>query len=438
MYRLNLYSIRQRLTISLVVGAIGLATLVSVSIWWVIKGELQELMDHGLEESAELIHNVLVSVPDPINQQKSTRIDVEYAEHLIWQLVDVDTGKVVKRSSKAPEQSLKKLVHADIQSSEDGSWRLVTMEFRHSKSLLLVVAQSEEERHEALMETFQYTLAATLFACALGILAMNWRMRVELLPLQRLSQAVRHYDPLIPKTEPVSTGRTELQPIENAIQDLGQRLGQRIMSEQAFTAHAAHALRTPVAGIDAQLALAIREAPDSLQPRLERARAAANRLGRVMQALLSMFRSGLEPQRVQITLTQLLEPLSVNDLNLNFDRNVSINIDPDLLAPVLFNLLDNAQRHHAQTVNLTVTKTDQLTRIAIEDDGEGCPANIHKRMREALDQQDYGPESGFKGLGLILADLVMRAHGGHLHLVDCEHGFALELVWPNDSSRTLN
>jgi len=430
MYRFDLFSIRHRLTASLVAGAIGLTALISVSVWWVISEEIQELMDHGLQESAELIHNILATSPDPIHHSHAIRVNSEYAEHLIWQLVDVETGKVVTHSINAPETPLATMWRPDVQSKVNNSWHLVTLEFKHAKQLLLVVAQSEEERHEALIETLEYTLLATLIACIFGILIMNWRMRVELQPLQHLSDGVRHYDPLLPATALTSTGRIELQPIEHAINDLGQRLGQRIISEQAFTAHAAHALRTPIAGIDAQLALAIREAPETLRPRLERARDAASRLSRVMQALLGMFRSGLEPHRVEMSLGQLLEPLSFNDLELVFDPKASIHVDPDLFAPVLFNLLDNAQRHKARTVELIVTEVKNLIRLVIKDDGEGCPVETCTRMREALDRQDYGPQSGFKGLGLILADLVMRAHGGQLHLLDCTRGFVLELTWP--------
>jgi len=438
MVRINLSSIRNRLTALLVAGAIGLGALISISIWWVVDGELTELMDHGLQESAELIHNVLSSAPDPTHQQHPSRPDSEYAEHLIWQLVNVDTGKVIARSSNAPDTPLATAWHADVQHAVNAPWHMVTLEFRHSKQTLLVVAQTEEERHEALVDTLGYTLLTTLTVCALGIWAMSRRMRVELQPLQQLSDGVRNYDPLLPATAPTSTGRAELQPIENAIYDLGQRLGQRIISEQAFTAHAAHALRTPMAGIDAQLALAIREAPEALRPRLERAREAASRLSRVMQALLGMFRSGLEPRRVQIPLRQLLEPLGSTGLHLAFDPYGQIEVDPDLLTPVLINLLDNAHRHKAKNVEITVSEIGAMTRLIIQDDGEGCPTEVFNNMREALDRQDYGPQSGFKGLGIILADLVMRAHGGRTKLLSPASGFALELTWPRGHTATAS
>ncbi|MFM8864449.1 MAG: hypothetical protein ACKOFG_05920 [Limnohabitans sp.] len=56
-------SIRQRLTLSLMLVALGLGALIGGTVWYVIKHELNELMDQGLRESAELIHNMLSHTP---------------------------------------------------------------------------------------------------------------------------------------------------------------------------------------------------------------------------------------------------------------------------------------------------------------------------------------------------------------------------------------
>ena len=77
--------------------------------------------------------------------------------------------------------------------------------------------------------------------------------------------------------------------------------------ERAFTAHAAHALRTPLAGMDAQLAVALREAPLALQPRLQRVREASGRLQRVLAALLTLFRSDLALHRAPLDLPALID-----------------------------------------------------------------------------------------------------------------------------------
>src|SRR5690606_37583347 len=140
------------------------------------------------------------------------------------------------------------------------------------------------------------------------------RVNRELAPLERLSARLRGYDLLAPGASLGQAERAELQPIHRAIDELSVQLSRRLANERAFSAHAAHALRTPLAGIDAQLAVALREAPEALQPRLQRVRAAAGRLQRVVAALLALFRSGVEVRPEAVALATLLARLPVEGL----------------------------------------------------------------------------------------------------------------------------
>jgi K+-sensing histidine kinase KdpD len=143
-----------------------------------------------------------------------------------------------------------------------------------------------------------------------------------------------------------------------------------------------------------------------------------------------MFRSGIEPQRQNVVLADLLAPLSFNTLVIEVDSPVQLNVDPDLLTAVLLNLLDNAQRHQATRVNMTVTQLGSQTHLRVVDDGEGCSVERRSKLKAALERQDYSSSEGLKGLGLILADLVLRAHGGSIELPVVSQGFCVELIWP--------
>lgn len=431
MTRPSLPSIRRRLAISLLWITLLASGLTGLLIWDVIGHEIDEQMDQKLTESAEIIHNLLATLPENSHFIAKPIGDEEYEEHLVWQVVDAPSGRVLSRSHHAPEQALRTSLSPELADSADRHWRLITIGFKKLPDRFLLVAQSTAERDEAYSAAILYAALISLAAGLVSTLLLNWQFRRELEPLARLSEQVKTYDPLRPVTLPRAATRAELRPIEQAIEELGQRLAQRITSERAFTSHAAHALRTPVAGIDAQLAIALKEAPEALRPRLIRARQAAARLSRVMQALLAMFRSGMEPQRQTIRLGELLSPVSFNALQLDIPHDGLLNADPDLLTAVLLNLLDNAQRHQAQQVRLILTQDAGWTRLRLHDDGTGCPPENLQCLRQALAQQDYRSDSGLKGLGLILADLVMRAHGGHIELPSVAQGFCVDLNWPS-------
>lgn len=427
----RLPSIRRRVTRTLLFIALLWALLVAGLVRQVVHHEVDELMDQGLRESAEILHSVLTILHRQGQEQTIAQTHVEYEEHLVWQIIDVQTGKVTDQSHKAPAEPLLLRPEPQPRDTEDGLWRVMTFGFQNDPQHFLLVAQSEAERLEARTDAVTYSLAGALLMGLFVTALLNLLVRRELKPLSSLSQAVSTYDPLRPETMPSMPERSELIPMAQAIRDLGRRLAQRITSERAFTAHAAHALRTPLAGIDAQLAIALKEAPESLRPRLLRSRTAVTRLSRVMQALLTMFRSGSEPQRQTVQVSELLAPLTPAELRIEIDRDEALDADPDLLSAVLFNLLDNAQRHQARRVVLSAGHDGGLNRLRLHDDGAGCPAEQLQRLRQALQLQDYAAGSGLKGLGLILADLVARAHGGQLRLPVVEQGFCIELRWPS-------
>jgi signal transduction histidine kinase len=424
-------SIRRRLAASLLWISLLASCLTGLMIWEVIGHEIDEQMDQKLTESAEIIHNLLATLPENSHIIAKTPGDEEYEEHLIWQVVDTASGRALSRSHNAPEQSLQTSISHELTDSPDQHWRLITIGFKKSPDRFLLVAQSTEERDEAYSAAILYAALISLLAGLVSVVLLTWQIRRELEPLARLSEQVKTYDPLRPETLPRAATRAELQPIEQAIHELGQRLAQRVISERAFTSHAAHALRTPVAGIDAQLAIALKEAPEALRPRLIRARQAASRLSRVMQALLAMFRSGIDPQRRTVRVAELLTPLTFNELKIDISNDEPLSADPDLLIAALLNLLDNAQRHYARKIKLELTKNAGWTRLRLHDDGEGCPPERLEQLRRALATQDYSTDSGLKGLGLILADLVMRAHGGHMELPNVAQGFCVDLNWPS-------
>lgn len=425
-------SIRHRVTRTLLWMSLCSCVLMGVVVWRVIGHEINELMDQGLRESAEIIHNVLANPTTPYHDHPN-QPHTEYEEHLIWQIIDSQSGQVLRRSDKAPTTALQLQPIAHTSHSPNGEWRIVTLGFQHSPTRFLLVAQSESERYDARTESLLYTLISAVLAGGVATLLLSLRLRQELQPLQRLSQAVQHYDPLQPATNLANAERAELEPIVQAVREMGQRLAQRFRSERAFTAHAAHALRTPLAGIDAQLAIAVKEAPVALQPRLGRARQASQRLSRVMQALLTMFRSGTEPQWQTVPLSVLLAPWSHGDgLEILTEEDPMLYADPDLLAAVLMNLLDNARQHGATQIciHAAAATPDGIQALHLHDNGHGCPADTLAHLRQALQQHDYTPGSGLSGLGLMLADLVLQAHGGSVELPDTTTGFSVLLHWP--------
>lgn len=413
-------SIRDRLSRLVLLLALLWALLATALVWLAVRAEVRELLDETLQDSADVLAEVLEAGALPPGDAPPRVVAASTpSDHFAWQLVDAD-GRVRLRSALAPAVPWHARPRAGLASVGD-AWHSYG---RPLGAAMLYVAQTGDERRETMAAV---GLATAGTALAVGLLCL-WLLRAriarELRPLTAFSAALHEHDPLAAEAAqaplPAAT-RAELAPMHDAIEALGQRLARRLASERAFSAHAAHALRTPLAGIDAQLAVALREAPPSLQPRLMRTREAAARLGRVVAALLTLFRSGVDLQWQRVDVAALLARLPVEGLAVEVPAAASVDADPDLLAAALINLVDNALRHGATRLRVEV---DGGSRVRLLDDGKGLPPERVTELRAALAAQRY---EGAMGLGLMLADIVARAHGGGLELLAPASGFGIEL-----------
>jgi signal transduction histidine kinase len=418
-------SIRGRLANALLFWSLMWSVGVTLAVGLSAQHEVDELLDDTLQSTAAVLAQAMAFSAGTAAAEPAvmaTHGDAQFA----WQLVAAD-GQVLRRSDNAPATSLQRAATAGFSKTAD--WRI------HGSALpsadgningrMLYVAHQLAERREAEFEVF---VSAGLAALSIGLLGHLWlraRVRQELVPLENLSERLAHYDPLDPAQALGAAERAELAPVHDAIGQLGRRLAERVAQERRVAAHAAHALRTPLAGMDAQLAVALRESTPEAQPRLQRVREASVRLQRVVRSLLDLFRLGAEVQRRHVDVKALVAHLPVAGLEVVAAEQLHVDADPDLLAAALMNLLDNSQRHGARRATLTVPAPG---RLLLRDDGRGAELSRLALLRAALATQNY---EGQTGLGLMLADLVARAHGGHVRLpevADGSPGFAVELV----------
>lgn len=113
--------------------------------------------------------------------------------------------------------------------------------------------------------------------------------------------------------------------------------------------------------------------------------------------------------------------LPIDGLSIDLQAAHRLAADADLLEAALLNLLDNALRYGARHVTVSTPADDTLR---VHDDGPGVSPERRDELQAAITAQAY---EGHTGLGLMLADLIARAHHGAFVLPEVEHGFAAEL-----------
>ncbi len=95
-----------------------------------------------------------------------------------------------------------------------------------------------------------------------------------------------------------------------------------------------------------------------------------------------------------------------------------IKVDPDKIHDVLQNLIDNAIKYSKAggTVHVTLTQEDKYLRLAVKDQGIGIPDSekdkIFARFFRATNATRT--ETNGSGLGLFIAQSIVKRHGGNV------------------------
>ena len=98
----------------------------------------------------------------------------------------------------------------------------------------------------------------------------------------------------------------------------------------------------------------------------------------------------------------------------------------DEITRVITHLLDNAARHAASTVEVSLRADGDTVYLLVDDDGPGVPVHERERIFERfvrLDEARQRDEGG-AGLGLAVVQTVVTASGGTITVSDSPLGGA--------------
>ena len=91
-----------------------------------------------------------------------------------------------------------------------------------------------------------------------------------------------------------------------------------------------------------------------------------------------------------------------------------VDVDPLLIAQVLANLVENANRHGPPGTPITVSAAlpaQERLRVSVIDQGPGVPVAEREAIFERFVRFDTG---GRSGLGLAIAKAFVEAHGDRI------------------------
>ena len=283
--------------------------------------------------------------------------------------------------------------------------------------------------------------------------AVNWAVARAIKPLLDVTRTVERRNPRDLSALDVQATPIEVQPLVLALNRLFGLVHDHFESQRRFVADAAHQLRTPLAGLQAQVEAWAQAAASAQQGTSGNAKAtitldaeivmklrsATRRTSQLANQLLALSRAdaldGAAQAMQQVDLKELCEAVLALYLDAAQDKGIDLGLQVEaataighewLLKELLCNLVDNAVKYTPPGGSVTLrcgVLAGQSARVFLQvlDNGPGiAPAERAKSLERFYRVQ--GTHGEGNGLGLAIADEIARVHNTQLVLSDsCDH-----------------
>ena len=292
------------------------------------------------------------------------------------------------------------------------------------------VAQDMRVRTDAARTLALRSIGPIAAAAPLLMLVVWCVVSLSLRPVGRVRAelAQRQPEDLSPLAE---TGLPdEIRPLVREMNLLLERTRQALTAQKQFVADAAHELRSPLAALRLQLqSLQRADGEPARQAAAERLASGMDRATRLVEQLLSMARhdaaaaapaSAVElGQVVRQAISDMLPQINARnmDVGMNADGPMMLQGDPDGLALLVRNILDNAVKYTPAggRIEFGLSRRGSRLVMTVDDSGPGIPeaerGRVFDRFYRAVNHDAVG-----SGLGLSIVQAVAQGHGATVSL----------------------
>lgn len=319
------------------------------------------LLDHP--ELAKRDHPLVIDTPLQQLSPHQPSADAERAldghkyEQLLALQVHDRQGKLLLTSSQIGHSTLAPLQAGYHEMQRQGSTWICFVLWDATRQLWITAAQQQHARDELSWYMVQAQLMPLVIALVPLLVLLVSVMLRSLAPLSTLTRLLRASKPadLTPITTPLPT---ELQPVQQAINQLLSDINAHMQQERRFIADASHELRTPLANLRLHTQLLQQGSPEDQAQALQAVQQSSQQLSYLVEQLLSLARLEQQGQQLQRQdvgdladlVAQALSRMTSSvvervDWQLALDPTLHWQLEPALMVSLLRNLCDNAARY---------------------------------------------------------------------------------------------
>jgi signal transduction histidine kinase len=427
-------SIRSAIVCASIVLAAGMVT--SAGLLFILNRSLLSSVDEAAERR---VRDVVSALDSDTAAELDNSLLAENQRIRTVQIIGGD-GKIIRRSASAPDTPVLPVgwfgpsVRAGISDdfSPHNDMRLSGQRTRTATGIYTVIvgAGSEAAEHTVALVALLLAIAATIITASAAM--ANFRLvKHSLRSVETIRSRVAEISASdLSQRVPVPPPNDEISALAATMNEMLGRIESGHDAQRRFVGDASHELRSPLASILSALEVA-QEFPEAVDAELTNGTLIpeAQRMHALVEDLLLLARAderGLTVREDEIDLDVLadgeasrLRRESGLDIRLHGEA-VVITGDLPGIARLLRNLLDNAVRHAATTVEIAVRQSDTSAVLTVADDGPGIPAEDRTRVFDRFVRldADRSRDGGGSGLGLAIVAEIVASHNGTVSIDD--------------------
>lgn len=343
-------------------------------------------------------------------------LDLETGE--VVEIIDPFTGELL--DDPEIHRELESLVFEVLELSEAGE------EGGGGGRLLVGAAplREVEESVDALSDAL--VTVVPLLTVIFGLLTW-WLVGRALRPVVSITEQVEEISTSnLHRRVPVPETADEVAEMATVMNTMLARLERGGERQRQFSADASHELRSPLSTVRAAADVLARNPTPERAARLADDIAAETErmdilIGDLLElARLDEARSGTGAQSAEpLDLVALVESELAGDaVELDAPERLPMVGAPRQLARLVRNLVDNAKRHAADRVRVTIRSGAGGPELEVDDDGPGVPPGQEQIIFERFSRLDEARsrDGGGAGLGLSLVRSIAESHGGEVRV----------------------
>jgi heavy metal sensor kinase len=314
--------------------------------------------------------------------------------------------------------------------------RMATQQIYVAGQLLTIEVADPQRKFEGVLNEFYSVLLVALpVVLALAAFGGYWLSARALGPVDQIIDDARAIDPAnLSARLSVPASGDELQRLSETLNRMLDRIERSVQQVRRFTADASHELRAPMTLIytAAQFALRRDRSSEELKNALRKIVREAERCTQLINQLLALARSDAARSSVELVssdvaalvrevVAETLALASGKDLQVSAqlpDEPVTAAVDERSFRRMLLILLDNAIKYTPARGSLTISLAEdaKCVTIAVADTGAGIPADQLPFIFDRFWRADpvRSRDAGGTGLGLAIARDIAQSHGAEL------------------------